>query len=175
MCLEAEYRGSGTGYKLGLDDTSATTDTLDSVFRVVELSFSVVFTLEVLMKAIVLRCSFWRSAWNVSDVIIVAIAWLEMGFYSDVPFNPMLLRLARLVRLVELLEIFRAYAVFDYLFLMVKGIKASLPVLIWVIVVVIPIMACCYIILPLISSLTRVSRRRAGLIATAISVHSKKH
>lgn len=143
MCVEAEYRGWGVGDKQGFDGGQATTVAADLVFMVVGLIFSVVFTSEVIIKMAALRCKFWFSAWNVFDFFIIAIAWFSAGAKVDLPINPMLLRLFRLVRLLRLLRSLSAFEVFDNLNLMVRAIKSAAPVIIWVVLLVFPTLACC--------------------------------
>jgi voltage-gated sodium channel len=143
MCCEAEYRGLGTGHEIGIAASDPINDTTDTVFRHVEIGFGIVFTAEVVMKLLALRFLFWHSAWNIFDFVVIAIAWFDLMANVDLFLNPMLLRLVRLVRLIRLLRGLSAFEVFDNLHLMVRGIKASTPVLIWVIFLVFPMIACC--------------------------------
>jgi len=104
--------------------------------------FGVVFTFEVFLKIAALRCRFVRSAWNVFDVVIISSAWFSMYANVTLPINPMLLRLLRLVKLLRLLKKLNHIAFFDDLQLMVRALQAGAPVLIWIVVLVIPAIAC---------------------------------
>merc|ERR1712100_954055 len=86
---------------------------------------------------------FFRSAWNVFDFVIISIMWIDFAVDINLFLNPMLLRLVRLVRLVRLLRGLSAFEVCDTLQLMVRGIKAAIHVVVWVVVLVFPMMACC--------------------------------
>jgi hypothetical protein len=143
MCVEAEYRGWGTGNALGLPEFSATNASTDKVMEVIELFFGIVFTVELVAKIIALKGKFRHSRWNVFDFTIISIAWIDFFLEVDFFLNPMLLRLVRLVRLLRLLRGLSAFEIFDNLHLMVRGIKAATPVLIWVVVLVFPALACC--------------------------------
>lgn len=144
MCIESEFVGYGIGYRLGLKEmTSPPSPEVDDWFVKIELGFGAIFTVEVVSKILALKWKFHKSAWNVFDFGIIAIAWIDTLLNVDLFLNPMLLRLVRLVRLLRLLRGLSAFEIFDNLHLMVRGIKAALPVLIWVVVLVFPALACC--------------------------------
>jgi voltage-gated sodium channel len=146
MCIEAEYRGWGTGTSLGVEGLNAITERADYVFKLIAWSFGIIFTVEVITKLVLLRCSFWKSSWNIFDFVIIGIAWVdEVGV--PLPVNPMLLRLLRLVRLLRLIRGLSALAIFENLHLMVRGIKAGAPVLLWVVVLILPMMSSCALFL----------------------------
>jgi len=146
MCVEAEYRGWGLGFELGIEGMLATSqansDIADQVFYVIELMFGSVFTFEVIVKMAALRCRFWRCGWNVFDTVIISISWFAIFSNITLPINPMLLRLFRLVRLLRLLRSLSGYEIFDDLQLMVKALKAGAPVLIWVFILIGPALSC---------------------------------
>lgn len=144
MCVEAEYVGWGTGHTLGHPGGVAPNPDVDFVFEMIGLAFGIVFTVEVVLKMAALRCKFWKSGWNLFDFFIITIAWFETAFPNmKLPVNPMLLRLLRLIRLVRLARGLAALQAFENLFMMVKGIKAGAPVLMWVVVLIFPMTACC--------------------------------
>jgi len=148
MCAECEYQGWGVGHDVGIippagGDYQPTTAAGDQVFHIIEISFGIVFTLEVILKLAAMRMKFWTCAWNVFDFTIICFAWFDLLGDFDLFLNPMLLRLVRLVRLLRLVRGLSAFEVFDNLSLMVRGIKASTPVLIWVVVLVFPMIASC--------------------------------
>jgi len=150
MCVEAEYQGWYVGHKLAhpgiagrLATTQATTDSADFMFYILELFFGCIFTVEVVIKMWALKCRFWRCGWNIFDTMIIGIAWFTFFINIKLPVKPMLLRLFRLIRLLRLLKVLSRYEVFDDLQLMVKALSAGVPVLIWVIILVGPVIACC--------------------------------
>lgn len=141
MCAEAEYFGAGTGHLLGVVGMSETNASTDQTYKTMELAFGAIFTLEVILKILALRCKFPKSAWNIFDFTVIAIAWLDLLLDIDLFLNPMLLRLVRLVRLLRLLRGLSAFEIFDNLHLMVRGIKGAMPVLVWVVLLVFPALA----------------------------------
>jgi len=146
MCVEAEYRGWEVGHKLGIEEMLGTTQTTtagaDQVFYIFELMFGIVFTFEVFVKMMALRCSFGRSAWNMFDTGIISVAWFSTFVKLKLPISPMVLRLFRLVRLLRLLRSLSSFAIFDDLQLMVRALRAGAPVLIWVFFLIGPAISC---------------------------------
>lgn len=144
MCIEAEYRGWGVGYDLKHKVAQATTESADEGFSTCEWIFTIVFTVETIVKMLAKRAVFFRSAWDMFDFFIITVAWLDLlSLLPPLPISPMLLRLCRLVKLLKILAVFKHYEMFDTLFLMVRGIRASFAVLLWVVVLVFPILTCC--------------------------------
>lgn len=144
ICVQAEYGGYDKGHTLGVSGMQAATATGNSVFHIIGRSFSILFTVELVTKMLALRLQFFRSAWNVFDLTIISIAWITEVFEIKLFLNPMLLRLLRLVRLIRLLRgLTSLQDRFENLFLMVRGITAAVPVLLWVIVLVTPMIASC--------------------------------
>jgi voltage-gated sodium channel len=143
MCLEAEIRGWETGHNIGIPGGEVVSSGANTALEVVEMFFSILFTGEIALKFVALRWAFWKSAWNLFDLFIIGISWITKILQFDLPINPMLLRLVRLVRLLRLVRSLSAFEVFDNLNLMVKGIKSGLPVIIWVMVLVFPVLSCC--------------------------------
>lgn len=144
MCMQAEYRGWDKGVGLGIKGSHAATATADGVFEITGQVFQIAFTFEIVLKLLALRCRFFKSKWNIFDISIIGFAWFTRLSKLDLILNPMLLRLLRLVRLLRLLRGLNSLqAQFENLFLMVSGIKAAAPVLMWVIVLVFPLLASC--------------------------------
>jgi len=145
MCVEAEYHGWEVGHGLGfevLGTTQPNSDGADQAFYILELMFGAVFSFEVLVKMAALRCRFIHSAWNVFDTVLIILAWLAMFANLELPVNPMLLRLLRLVKLLRLLRGLSAFEVCDDLQLMVRALQSGAPVLIWVVFLLGPAIAC---------------------------------
>jgi len=145
MCVEAEYLGWEVGHLLGFEEmgtTQASTEGGDHVFKIIELIFGAVFSFEVLVKMAALRCRFINSAWNVFDTVLIVLAWLTMFSNLELPVNPMLLRLLRLAKLLRLLRGLTAFEVCDDLQLMVRALQSGAPVLIWVVFLLGPAIAC---------------------------------
>jgi len=143
MCVEAEFSGWSTGYKLGVQGAQAAGDTADKFFEITGLMFTIAFTIEVVAKLVAQQFRFMQDGWNIFDSAIIAVAWIELIIEVDFPVNPMLLRLLKLCRLARLTNHLNAYEIFDNLVFMVKGIKTGGSVLLWVATLLIPIMSAC--------------------------------
>jgi len=147
MCVEAEYQGWAVAQKLGIDGylttAQATTENSDMLFYIIEFAFGVVFTIEIGVKfAAELWPKFFKSGWNIFDSIIIGVAWFTMFVEVKLPVKPMMLRLFRLLRLLRLLKVLSKYEVFDDLQLMVRALQGGLPVLLWVVLLMGPLLAC---------------------------------
>jgi len=150
MCVEAEYRGWAVGNTIGnigiTGTTGATTDSGDNMFHMFELLFAIVFTFEILVKILALgfKCFKWNAfgRWNVFDIVVICANWFTMFSGVDTIINPLFLRLFRLLRLLRLLRGLSQYEMCDDLQLMVRALGAGAPVLIWVLVLVGPTLAC---------------------------------
>eukprot|EP00403_Amphidinium_massartii_P016482 CAMPEP_0178420706 /NCGR_PEP_ID=MMETSP0689_2-20121128/26270_1 /TAXON_ID=160604 /ORGANISM="Amphidinium massartii, Strain CS-259" /LENGTH=841 /DNA_ID=CAMNT_0020042195 /DNA_START=73 /DNA_END=2597 /DNA_ORIENTATION=- len=100
-------------------------------FSVVEWIFGFIFTIELILKVLGLRKSFFRDFFNWLDLVIVLI-WLVSRIDAEVmPVNTMLLRLARLTRLCRLMRLVRQIQAFDALFLMTTALVGSVSILGW--------------------------------------------
>jgi len=141
MCSDAEYRGWHTGVGLGLPGYEPNNAESDQFFQVAEITFGIIFSVEVLAKILILRNRFC-TAWNIFDLVVVCTAWFEMAADFEFPINPMLLRLARLLRLVKAFKGLSSMELFENLFLMIRGLKAGIPVLLWVIILLLPMLTC---------------------------------
>jgi hypothetical protein len=150
MAIEVQHRGSNTGSKIGYDPWDP--KWLPGVLSVIEWVFGVFFTVEIILKLVVLRHEFFilpildpddnrkgkirkqcarLDLWNFLDFFIVAFFWVGAAGTVDMPIDPMLLRLARLGRLLRLLRLVRSIQAFDSLYLLTAAIKCSVSALFW--------------------------------------------
>lgn len=102
-----------------------------TVFKVAEILFGLCFTVEVLIKILAFRQFFFRSGFNIFDMVVVAVWCMDFAAGLRLIANPMLLRLIRLIRLLRLLRLVKVMEMFDTLMLMVTSIRASASVLCW--------------------------------------------
>jgi len=139
MAVEAQYKGIDIGWKVGYPGSSSraseTWPGAADFFQVAELIFGTLFTIELVLKFIVLGKHFCSDKWNFIDTIIVFGWFLTMMKFFPMPIDPMLLRLARLMRLLRLLRLIRKIKLFDSLYLMTTAMRCSFSVLVWSIVV----------------------------------------
>eukprot|EP00419_Tripos_fusus_P066406 CAMPEP_0172911160 /NCGR_PEP_ID=MMETSP1075-20121228/185961_1 /TAXON_ID=2916 /ORGANISM="Ceratium fusus, Strain PA161109" /LENGTH=608 /DNA_ID=CAMNT_0013769415 /DNA_START=135 /DNA_END=1958 /DNA_ORIENTATION=+ len=138
MALEAQYHGIEHAYKVGYPGSTRTAEETwpgaVGTFKVLEWIFGICFTMELLLKLLLMRKKFFFDPWNYLDVAIVGSWIFDTLTNSDLPVDPLLLRLARLTRLLRLLKVVRTIQLFDSLFLMTTAMRASFSALFWSIV-----------------------------------------
>eukprot|EP00929_Paragymnodinium_shiwhaense_P001440 TRINITY_DN10167_c0_g1_i1.p1 TRINITY_DN10167_c0_g1~~TRINITY_DN10167_c0_g1_i1.p1 ORF type:complete len:715 (+),score=159.14 TRINITY_DN10167_c0_g1_i1:145-2289(+) len=136
MGLEQQYIGINTGHKIevpGVTRSAKETFPLaETLFLAGEYFFGIIFTLEVGVKIVILRCEFFKSLWNLYDSTII-VCWFVQSLSSmfSSSLDPQILRLARMARLLRLLRFAKAFQVFDVLHLLVHSMKACMSVLLW--------------------------------------------
>jgi len=135
MAAELQYSGFQLGYELKFKGWALTAaeswPNAVQVFEVLEWVFGIVFALEMLFKMKVLRCKWFKDAWNWIDAVIVACWALEKLSGSLIPIGTQWIRIVRLMRLGRLLTLVRTAEGFDHLFLIVTALKGSLAILAW--------------------------------------------
>ena len=106
------------------------------VFEALSHIFCAIFTVEMIVKITVERCSYFKSGWNLLDFVLVNIAlvdvWLLKLFFPEqagAMKNLAILRLLRLCRLARMVKFLR---LFKELWLIVSGVAASLKTIVWV-------------------------------------------
>jgi len=98
----------------------------------ISIFFGVVFACEVALKIFALRDAFFKSYWNLFDLLIVLCFVVELFAVVEKSLaDTTMLRLARLARLLRLVRVVRQIRSFDALFLMTTAIRSSAIVLAW--------------------------------------------
>jgi len=69
-------------------------------------SFIIFFTFEIVLKIVALQKYFWIDVWNLADLFIIVVAYLEYSLSSLEGSNLSVLRLCRLVRVTRLVRRF---------------------------------------------------------------------
>eukprot|EP00418_Pyrodinium_bahamense_P026375 CAMPEP_0179160060 /NCGR_PEP_ID=MMETSP0796-20121207/78209_1 /TAXON_ID=73915 /ORGANISM="Pyrodinium bahamense, Strain pbaha01" /LENGTH=889 /DNA_ID=CAMNT_0020861907 /DNA_START=21 /DNA_END=2688 /DNA_ORIENTATION=+ len=143
MAFEVQYNGFEVGYKLGYSGESSVAAEVwpwaEDTFYVSNWFFAVVFAIEVILKMLGMRCSFFRDPWNYFDAVIVIFGLLEASMLRGREalstgiflLDTGVLRFARLARLLRMLRLVRAIQGFDSLYLMMTSIKGSIMALLW--------------------------------------------
>lgn len=131
MCLEAQSRGLELGIEIDAVYESPWLSIDESFFRHSEVAFGIVFSVELLLKLLIMRTRFFESRWNFMDVIIVGLWVAERAVEVSFSVNPMLLRLLRMLKLVRLVKMVKAIQSFDSLRVLVCSISASFSALAW--------------------------------------------
>eukprot|EP00929_Paragymnodinium_shiwhaense_P017102 TRINITY_DN12603_c0_g2_i2.p1 TRINITY_DN12603_c0_g2~~TRINITY_DN12603_c0_g2_i2.p1 ORF type:complete len:523 (+),score=93.28 TRINITY_DN12603_c0_g2_i2:140-1708(+) len=135
MGFEQQYWGMDAGYRLqargAVRPAKEVWPYAEVLFDVAENFFGLVFTAEVVVKAMVLRCEFVKSAWNIYDSLVIS-CWIIGKLGSmNIAINPQVLRLARMVRLLRILRFVKAFQIFDVLNLLVRSMIACMAALLW--------------------------------------------
>lgn len=84
---------------LGMETDTELLAKYGKTFFALDMAILVLFTLEIAAKLIAYRLSFFKSGWNVFDIIIVGISWLS----THGPFA--VLRALRILRVLRLLSV----------------------------------------------------------------------
>jgi hypothetical protein len=139
MAGEAQFHGIENGFKIKYRGSRRsainTWPGAQEAFQALEVTFGVVFILELCIKVLVLRGHFVRSLWNWLDTLIVGGWTLEACFNFNTFLNPMMLRLFRLVKLLRVAKLFKTFRAFDSLSILMSSLWASVSVLFWSIIV----------------------------------------
>lgn len=136
MAFQSEFNGLETGYNEGFDGIERPAKDIwpsaDETFLVLEYFFGILFTVEIVLKVIVLAHHFFKDMWNLMDFAVVAVWYLETLTGSDnLPIHPMMLRLFRLVKLSRVVRLVRILEKYDALYLMIASIRGSVAALAW--------------------------------------------
>lgn len=131
--LELQYVGMKTGYNLGYPFSRTVPDWGEGAFTVINDLFLVIFSLEIFIKLVVLRSSFWYVIWDVIDFIVVflGIALRILEDLIDVGIDPMMLRLVRLIKLIRFLKMFKLAGSLHSMNLILKSVMATKGTLFW--------------------------------------------
>ncbi|CAE7741098.1 SCN4A [Symbiodinium sp. CCMP2592] len=132
FAFEAQYRGLKLSEALGFSDEPMNDlwpGAVD-VFYALEMTFGIIFTVEVSFRFFAHGVSFFWEAWNVLDFFVISV-WLLEKLVTNLPVNSQILRLGRIFRLLRLLRLVRKIQEFDALFLMTTAIRSSVSVLGW--------------------------------------------
>ncbi|CAJ1347547.1 unnamed protein product, partial [Effrenium voratum] len=134
FAFEAQYKGFDLGNELGLRQEGAHLlwPGATEAFEVAELTFGIIFSLEVVLRLWVERLKFFCDGWNLLDFVVVLV-WALGRAWQGLPVNSQILRLGRLFRLLRMLRLVRKIKEFDALFLMTTAIRSSFMVLGWTI------------------------------------------
>jgi len=134
MMIESQYVGLVSGYSTGLpfvqNNPEVTWKGADKVFVDIDLAFTVIITVELVVRFIALRCEIFKNPLNYIDIFSVLISLIHIAV-EDVPINPTIFRLIRVARLSRGLQFLKFSKVLDSLNILIKCIRASVKVLFW--------------------------------------------
>eukprot|EP00811_Abedinium_folium_P036035 NODE_8781_length_1470_cov_10.174981.p1 GENE.NODE_8781_length_1470_cov_10.174981~~NODE_8781_length_1470_cov_10.174981.p1 ORF type:complete len:458 (-),score=91.29 NODE_8781_length_1470_cov_10.174981:96-1418(-) len=136
MCLQIQYvsfdLAASLSYTEDARSSRSTWPGAGKTFDAFGIMFGGLFSVEVLLKIVVLRRQFVKCAWNLFDALLVTI-WIGDALLGDVVLvvNPMLLRVLRLLRLVRLSRMVKTFQGLDSLQVLIGSMSACVSVLFW--------------------------------------------
>jgi len=135
IAVDVQITGLNVGYDMGFGTIqSAPRDGMPAIgetLKYCDIFFGVVFTSEMVLKIMGLRCRYFTQMFNLVDFFIVVFWLLENTNGLGLDLNPMLLRLVRLFKVMRLLKLARTVEHLESLFLLIESIKASRSVCFW--------------------------------------------
>mmetsp|Transcript_80700 Transcript_80700/g.159880 ORF Transcript_80700/g.159880 Transcript_80700/m.159880 type:complete len:638 (+) Transcript_80700:64-1977(+) len=99
-------------------------------FEVIERVFTIIFTIELLIRFAALRCRLCAQPLNWIDILAVFVGLMQWAV-DTIPVNPVIVRLFRLGKLVRGIRFVKLTKVLDSLNLLIKCIKSSVSTLFW--------------------------------------------
>jgi len=134
MAAQLQILGMNIGYDIGYRRYTLSPDKawayFDDFFFYADLTFAVLFTLEMMLRQFYLGFSFFRYGLNWLDFLVVCSSWVEL-FAAGLPINPTFLRMLRLGKLLRAVRVVRMSQVLESLQLLLKCIAASVKILFW--------------------------------------------
>eukprot|EP00440_Ansanella_granifera_P023523 gb/GFBE01025544.1/.p1 GENE.gb/GFBE01025544.1/~~gb/GFBE01025544.1/.p1 ORF type:complete len:621 (+),score=153.82 gb/GFBE01025544.1/:1-1863(+) len=136
MAVDLQLSGWRAGYSMNFYDAKVPVDrdwpSIQNGFYVAEIVFTVIFLVEVVLRMITLRLSFWNVAMNWVDLIATFLSVLDVCLsVVEAPVNPIFFRLLRLGRLARAFRIFALSANMECLSLLLKCCLSGVSVLGW--------------------------------------------
>ncbi|ORY40200.1 hypothetical protein BCR33DRAFT_852918 [Rhizoclosmatium globosum] len=125
----------GNSIMIGLQTNDTWNEQYSDVFYVLDYSFLSIFIMEILFKWFYGFFQFWKSGWNVFDVIIVLFSLLgsRVSILSDA-------RILRILRVLRAFRTLRSISILNGLQVVVQTIMDSLPDMMNIILLLLVIM-----------------------------------
>lgn len=135
MGFELQFSGSKTGVDLGVFQETLIPlewwSTFQGIFAAGDICFTVIFSIDVIVRIVVLRLKFWRSCMNYIDVIVTLASLLEMVISNWTAVNPVLFRILRIGKLARALRVVTMSNTLASLELLTKCLQSSIDMLFW--------------------------------------------
>jgi len=140
MMSETQYQGILIGYETRLGFVEVNPSDIwkgaNDVFKILDRTFTILFTLELVVRSLALRCALFKQPMNWLDILAVSVSLLQWAVES-IPVNPTILRLVRAVRLIRGVRLLKLSKVLASLSILIKCLRASLNILFWSLCVVV--------------------------------------
>lgn len=135
LALEVQYEGLQTGHDIGYAGYSHPSSDewpwAKDTFMWMERVFTSLFTLEFILRFLVLQRKCLWDRWMYLDAFVVIFSWLALFGNSPTKMNVTALRIIRIGRMLRILRVVRYIRFFDSLYLMVRSVQSSWSALIW--------------------------------------------
>jgi hypothetical protein len=140
MAMDMEYKGLRTGYDMGYPKSGNPPSWLGDALEAVHEAFLWIFVLELVLKMICLRKSFFIDTingrrrlpgWNYLDALIVGFGLFDRFGNLDVGLDPMIIRFVRLLKLARFAKMFKMAGSLHNMNLILKSVAASRGALFW--------------------------------------------
>eukprot|EP00746_Dinoflagellata_sp_MGD_P141637 gnl/MRDRNA2_/MRDRNA2_74716_c0_seq1.p1 gnl/MRDRNA2_/MRDRNA2_74716_c0~~gnl/MRDRNA2_/MRDRNA2_74716_c0_seq1.p1 ORF type:complete len:374 (+),score=51.21 gnl/MRDRNA2_/MRDRNA2_74716_c0_seq1:2-1123(+) len=129
-----ELEGSRIASMLQIKPDNSWWSGAGNFFLYVEHVFTIMFTLELILRLMANGCTYLRSFFNAMDAVVVCLSILDLYILSLIDFsfpNVSFLRLVRLLKLAKVLRFVRVMRMFRQLRILLHAIKMSLSALFW--------------------------------------------
>ncbi|CAK0867028.1 unnamed protein product [Prorocentrum cordatum] len=118
----------------------ATSNTTPEWFDDIEIVFTMVFTVEIIMRLFVYRSRFLTDSderwWNVFDLILIVAAWVDLLLnHSNAESGALFSKIGRLVRMFRIIRVIRTVRFISQLRVLLLMIMGTLQSLFWLLVI----------------------------------------
>eukprot|EP00928_Gymnodinium_smaydae_P015158 TRINITY_DN15556_c0_g1_i2.p1 TRINITY_DN15556_c0_g1~~TRINITY_DN15556_c0_g1_i2.p1 ORF type:complete len:557 (-),score=74.73 TRINITY_DN15556_c0_g1_i2:348-1988(-) len=136
MATEMQLEGMMLGSRLAFYDKAQVPfedswESIGSTFFIIDLLFTLLFALDVVVRISILRCKFFRLVMNWVDFIVVVSSVSFATFKESLPIDPVLIRLLRLGKLARAMRMVELSKSLDSLQLLLKCLFSSVAMLFW--------------------------------------------
>ncbi|CAE7241015.1 Cacna1h [Symbiodinium natans] len=134
LAVQLQMEGSRIGYDIDYYPAKNPNDSswpsILEALQFVEHIFTIIFSLDVFVRIICLKCSFWKSAMNWIDFIVVTLTIGTLVLdTSSLPLDPIFLRLLRLGKLARAFRMIILSGKLESFGLLLKCVVASVTML----------------------------------------------
>jgi len=144
MAMRLELGGKAGEIALGRREDDGSWEDGEAVFNIVEHVFNILFVLELLLRATIMRLTLCTDPTSLFDVIIVAVSSIQLYILEPLNLkaggNVTLFRMLRFVRFVRVIGLVRVMKMFSDLRVLVQTCISSFKALVWSMVLLFLIM-----------------------------------
>jgi len=116
---------------MGIATASSLPDSIQQILAVADIACLAIFVVELTLKLIVYRLSFFKSGWNLFDLILVLLSFFSEFSFLTVFRIFRVLRVFRSLRALKSLRAFRLVSGLKHLRIIIEAIGRSVPGILW--------------------------------------------